>query len=557
MKIAISNFRRQNLKLIKLLLIIILVLGIVFRFINIENKVYWTDETYTAMRASGYTELEVIKDIRDRSFINSEDLQKYQYSNESKKYKDVINSLASEDPHHPPLYYLMSKLWVHYLGDTVAARRSLSALASLFIFPLIYWLSLELFNSTLVGLVAMALVSISPFHVLYAQEARQYSLWTVMILFSNASLLWALRRKTNYTWAIYSVSLALSFYTFLLSVFLVISHGLYILVIEGFGLSKNFIKYLLSFATAILLFLPWLLVILNKVSHIDRVTGGSKRLSGLNFYAILLKEWFVNLSRIFADIVSDSGASSNLLSPLTILLLLIVCFYSLLTLYAIYFVYRNTPKRVWAFLIILIFTTYSFLILPDLALGDNRSMVSRLFTPAYLCIQLSVAYFITSTIKSWVFNSWKSWIRLFIVTTIFLMGIISCIINVQTETSWIKGYGQYNHLVAREINRSFNPLLVSNGYGKSSDVISLSYYLNKKVKIFSRPTCYTCSTEFIDDPTVASQISNQFNGFSDIFFFNSKLPLELEKQYKLTPVFLSGTRTGKSAGSELFKLERL
>lgn len=43
----------------------------------------------------------------------------------------------------------------------------------------------------------MALIAVSPFHVLYAQEAREYSLWTVTILLSSAALLRAMRVKTK------------------------------------------------------------------------------------------------------------------------------------------------------------------------------------------------------------------------------------------------------------------------------------------------------------------------------------------------------------------------
>ena len=42
-------------------MIVILVLGIFFRFANLEKKVYWIDEGYTSLRISGYTESEFIQ----------------------------------------------------------------------------------------------------------------------------------------------------------------------------------------------------------------------------------------------------------------------------------------------------------------------------------------------------------------------------------------------------------------------------------------------------------------------------------------------------------------
>jgi hypothetical protein len=49
----------KNQKLIltswQILLVIILVLGLFFRFANLDRKVYWSDETFTSLRVSGYT----------------------------------------------------------------------------------------------------------------------------------------------------------------------------------------------------------------------------------------------------------------------------------------------------------------------------------------------------------------------------------------------------------------------------------------------------------------------------------------------------------------------
>lgn len=36
-------------------IILLLVLGVFFRFVNLDRKVYWYDETATSLRISGYT----------------------------------------------------------------------------------------------------------------------------------------------------------------------------------------------------------------------------------------------------------------------------------------------------------------------------------------------------------------------------------------------------------------------------------------------------------------------------------------------------------------------
>jgi uncharacterized membrane protein len=63
---------------------------------------------------------------------------------------------------------------------------------------------------------AVAIIAISPFQIVYAQEARPYSLFVMLILLSSAVLLGGMRLKTNSSWAIYAVTLVVGFYSHLL-----------------------------------------------------------------------------------------------------------------------------------------------------------------------------------------------------------------------------------------------------------------------------------------------------------------------------------------------------
>ena len=174
-------------KWLRFILVIVLVLGICFRVINIDHKVYWHDEVLTSLRIAGYTFSEVDREIQDGDIISVKDLKKYQQINSDKRIGDTISSLAQDV--HPPLYFLLARLWGDWFGNSVTVIRSLSVVFGLLALPCIYWLCLELFNSPAVGWIAMGLLSISPLHFLFAQEARMYSLYTVNILLSSAILL--------------------------------------------------------------------------------------------------------------------------------------------------------------------------------------------------------------------------------------------------------------------------------------------------------------------------------------------------------------------------------
>ncbi|BCU08132.1 glycosyltransferase family 39 protein [Allochromatium tepidum] len=62
--------------------------------------------------------------------------------------------------------------------------------------PAVYWLTRELFGPGPAPWVAAALVACSPLQLLYAQEARQYALWMLLLTLSCLTLAIALRRGT-------------------------------------------------------------------------------------------------------------------------------------------------------------------------------------------------------------------------------------------------------------------------------------------------------------------------------------------------------------------------
>lgn len=503
----------------------VLLMGFVFRFAHLEQKVYWHDEAYTSLRISGYTSAEVKQDIFKGQVISIEDLQKYQRPNPEKSLIDTVKTLVIEDAQHPPLYYILVRLWVQGLGHSVAVIRSLSALISLLVFPCIYYLCLELFNSPLVGWLAIALIAISPFHVLYAQEAREYSLWIVMILLSSWALFRALRitakdEKINWqNWAIYAVSFALSLYTSSLSMLVGMAQGIYVIAREHFRLSKSLIAYLIASLIALFAFAPWLAIIIATWSQ-----------TGANWTAIpipwidWIKTWGLHVNRAFILTVGDFGFDhlSTYLS-LPIFLILVG--------YALYFLCRQTALKVWLFVLCLMVIPSLALALPDLILGGQRSMATRYLIPFLLGIQISLAYLFATQLTSRRLFKQRLWYL--IMAGVISCGIISCNINFLADRSWNKVVSYNNPQVAQIINQSNAPLLISNSFGINfGNIIALSYLLNPKVRlqlINDNP-----QTDFRDVPKIPQN-------YSDVFLLNlpDSLRENIEKQYgwKLRLIF--------------------
>ncbi len=165
---AIHRFYSKE---VRFFIAILLIIGLFFRFANLEKKVYWGDESSTSRRISGYTLEEVKQEASNTGAIPVKDLQKYQRPNAEKDLTDMINSLAAT-AEHPPLYFLLARFWAQLWGNPVAVMRSLPALISLLAFPCMYWLCVELVELPLVRWMATGPIAISPFHIFYLSTGQ-------------------------------------------------------------------------------------------------------------------------------------------------------------------------------------------------------------------------------------------------------------------------------------------------------------------------------------------------------------------------------------------------
>lgn len=493
---------RLQITALHILIIVVLGLGIFFRFVNLDRKVYWIDEVYTSLRISGHTRAEYIGGTFNNKILSVADLQKYVQIHPEKDLNDTLRAFAGNSE-HPPLYYLLASFWVRWLGTAPTITRSLSALISLLAFPCVYWLCRELFDSSLTGSIALALIAVSPLHILYAQEARQYSLWMVTILLSSATLLRAMRVQTLGSWGLYAVSLVLGFYTSLFSGLVAIAHGIYVIVSERFRVTKITLAYFLASLAGFLTFSPWLVVIITNLDKIEKATTGNYRRVNL---LSLAKTWVINLSRVFLDFSAGTYT-------VPLILILVGC--------SFYFLYRHASKKTFFFISIFIIVVVLPLILADLVIGLKLSTRPRYLIPAYLIVQITVAYLITT--KMFVKYSAQRWFWKSIFVILISGGILSASISTSAYSWWHKGNPD-NHHLARILNQSPRPLVISsNNSLNPDDLLSLSYLLDPKVKF-----------QLIG----GSAVPEIPDGFSDVFLYNPRqeVQAQLEKQYKIERV---------------------
>lgn len=491
---------------LRILLAIIITLGIIFRLTNLGIKPVWGDETHTFSVISGYSATEVAEKFAGTP-INIETFLKYQYPNPDKNLGDVLYKLYTDV--HPPLYFLAARWWVELFGHSLTTLRGLSAVFSILTLPCMYWICLELFASPLVAGVGTALISVSPFQIIYAQEARPYSLLTLVILFSGASLLWALRTHRQIAWFTFATSIAMGLYTQLFFLFAIAGYGVYVLAIESFRFTKIFRTFLLANLAGFSAFLPWAIVVLNHLADFKKKSSWIAEQSLTILGAI--RWWLHNISLSFIDPWASEylGLSKFALYPL-------IPFILALVIYSIYFLYIKQPKQ-YLFILTLIGSTALPLIMADVILGGNRQIWARYLIPCFLGLQISTAYLLTVQIFSLEDTQRKNQKTFWRIVTVTLIttGLIFSTIISQANLWWNKYGGEHTINIARSINQSIAPFLFVNRQ-YPGDVVFFS--LNPATKLI-----------FTDNKDL---ISSYVEDNKNVFLMNpsNSLKAEVDKQ---------------------------
>jgi len=515
---SIQNRRLHQISL-KILIVLILITGIFFRFTNLDHKVYSFDESITSLRISGYTWTEMVQQDFQGKIISVADLQrKYQQINPEKSWLDTVKGLATEEPQLPPLYFILARFWVQLFGPQVATVRSLSAWISLLVFPSIYWLCWELFRSTSVGWVAVTITAVSPFHVLYAQEARPYMMFAVLVLLSNAILLRAIAlqnspatfkstfKLSKAVWSIYAIALTLGLYCSLLFFIVILAHGIYVIITENLRVSQTLMAYLLASAAATLIFLPWIFVLVYNSPKIAATVG----LPHLSLSVMSsLKSLILITCRNFVDthwaggIIKLGASNTNDLMRLIVAVILILAIA-----YSIYFICYSTPKRVWLFVLTAIAITAIVLI----AVGG---VADRYLVPYILGIQLAVAYLFTAKIVATTNPRQQKLWQLGLIALIS-SEIVSCAVSSQSQLWWNKypSSTKYNPQVAAIVNQAQKPLVICHGGNNiTGKIMSISYLLKPQTQLL-----LAVKPEQVKIP----------DGFSDVFLYRSTELLQFE-----------------------------
>lgn len=466
----------------RLTAIILLILAISFRFAYLDRKVYWHDEVYTSTVITARPGKYFSEDLFQNKVVKPADLLAYQHLVPNLTLKDMVVRQGIEDVQHPPLYYVLLRFWAQVWGTTPAVIRSFSSLLSLLIFPALFWLCLELFESRLSGWVAIALFAVSPVHLVYGQEAREYGFWIALVLISSALLIRAIRSPSWRNWALYGVSMVVAFYTALFTLWIAVGHFAYILFVDvdnrlfrlPLRIGKRTVFCFVTLVFVALLFIPWMYFMVASRDGLGATTSWTA--IPLPFL-LSVQSTIFNFSRSFVDFNFNFNNSFAYVLAIPVLIL---------QGYAVYVLCRTAPRRVWWFVLTFVGSTALALGLPDLLLGGQLFTVTRYLIPCFVGLQLAVVYLLTTHFTDT--GSWKFRLAALVFPLLIVLGGLSCGVYSQSNTWWNKVLNSNYHQVADLINASDRPLIIvdSHGYNPAS-MVSLSYLLKPDIQFLLLP----------------------------------------------------------------------
>lgn len=470
-----NNTSSASYKLWKLAVIFALVLAVFFRFANLDDKVYSADEVRKILWLSGYSSEEFIQTNFSGNKISAAELKEYQRPGPNRNLLDALSVLSNKSE-HVPLHHILTRYWMFLFPEHPSAK-VISVIISFLSFPALYWLCLELFNSSLAGLIFVLLAAVNPYSVLVAQNSGSYSLWLSLIWISSASLLRALRLDKKSAWFLYSTVLTLGFYTHFFSVVLVLGQGIYVFINERLRF-KKIKNYFASTAFSLFLFSPWLFATVTNLDRVDEAGSYYSQFNvGINdFFAA----YFKSIGSFFIDFYHNKGKTEN---ALHIALLAVIV-------YSFYFLIAKTPLRVWSFVLIMAIVTPLLHGIANFLSPSAVHIQSRYFLPSFLAIQLSLSFLLTTQINSRLISIWQRrlWQSVFI--SIIVLGVISNGILSASATAAIddqKGTASGQNVeLSSYINASPKPLVVSDA--SHSFILALLYHVKDDVtfRLFNR-----------------------------------------------------------------------
>jgi uncharacterized membrane protein len=353
-------------------------LGSWFRFSHLQTKYYFYDEVDGARDAAGYSVAELSAYHPHRSIPAAEFVRTFQMPGPGRGPADTVRVLASPDAAHPPLFYLLERGVEEAVGDSIAARRLLAAIAGVLLLPAVFWLCTEVFDSPLAAWIAVAVVALSPYQVVFSQQVREYTLYELLAAVVVALTVRGFRERSALIWLAYAIAVVAMLYCTVLSMFVLLSLVVYVLLRRAALDLRSVAAFGIATVGALIAFIPWLTTL---VRHWHETATRANHWFAI---ALPLKLYTAKLAFTVSSVFFDAEYLDVRLG----IILLPVAF---AVLYAIWLFLSRATVGEKTLVASLFGTTALGFLLTDALLRASRAVQPRYVVIASLALEIAVA----------------------------------------------------------------------------------------------------------------------------------------------------------------------
>jgi|LSQX01.2.fsa_nt_gb uncharacterized membrane protein len=242
---------------------ILLLLYFFFGIIHSRHQGFWHDEIYTLTFLKGlsvydfegslWSEVDTVFDVKYCQDLFSEDLF----------FSNFSTQIIHEG--HPPLYFVLLKIWSYCLGSNEVGLRTFSLCCGILILLILFKLFRQKSKKLHTPWMLLAMLIFNPFLFYFFTEARMYAL---ALLFATLSFyFWINYRETkkirSYTFLYFCLSSVGLLYTHYYGIFFLSSLALF--EVLKYGIKRTILNHSIAFVC----FLPWGFVIKKQLTFHD------------------------------------------------------------------------------------------------------------------------------------------------------------------------------------------------------------------------------------------------------------------------------------------------
>ena len=371
------------------LYLVIILLGTSLKFYKLNYSLFWFDEITTVMHTSGYQVFDIPKnEIKSIKFYDDQFHLK-------KTDQSIISQLKGlySRPNLNPFHYSCLMVWYRIAGDSDISYRFFNIFIFILTSPILFLLAKTLFKSNLAGWVAVSLYSVSPYFQFYVQEARYNTLLVFLIILLHYLFILALSHKKFKWWILYILVGAMTLYASVLSGLIIAGHFLYILFFK----KEARIYYTISLIIILLIYLPWIILLINNSEEIVNSLSWHSWYGNINFIILFIYQLFGS-TRIFSIFSEFPNLyfiyfNHNFIQQITDIVIMVLIIVSMI------YTIKKAPKQILFFLILIFLPFTLFFEISDVIRNTGGSIFLRYQAINFISVLLFVVYFLSRKIE--------------------------------------------------------------------------------------------------------------------------------------------------------------